>query len=26
MRLPQVQKVRIAGKSPWIITYLQSKH
>jgi len=26
MRLPQIQTIRIAGKSPWIITYLQSKH
>ncbi len=25
MRLPQVQKIRIAGKSPWIVTYLQNK-
>ena len=26
MRLPQIQKVRIAGKSAWIIAYLQNKH
>lgn len=25
MRLPQMQTIRIAGKSPWIVRYLQSK-
>jgi riboflavin transporter FmnP len=26
MRLPQIQSIRIAGKSPWIMSYLQSRH